>query len=64
MSIYDFLDLCIDAGALSKIEIYDTESEKTVYSGHCSDIPDDLLYAPVSSWDLPTNPYCITLNIN
>ena len=62
MSVYDFLDLCVDSSFLT-VDIYDINSGKVAYSGNVDNIPDDYLYADVWSWDVPTVVDKITINI-
>lgn len=63
MSVYDFLNLCIDSSFLT-VDIYDIDMGEVVYSGSADDIPDDYLYTDVSSWDVPTKPDKMTINVS
>lgn len=63
MRIDDFLDYCSDAGMV-RVEIFDFDSGKVVFKGWGDDIPEDLLYEDISSWDPPERSGVITININ
>jgi len=63
MNINDFIDLCIDAGLLT-VEIYSMDRSKIVWTGPGDEIPEEFLYCELWSWDVPTKPDCITLNID
>lgn len=63
MTIFDFLEYCIDEGML-KVEIYSLDKGKTVWTGDGDDIPSEYGYAELCSFDIPTEPWHITLNID
>ncbi len=62
MTVYDFLYYCIDERML-KVEIYDCISGKIVFSGDYDDLPDEILEAELCTFDVPTKPETITLNV-
>lgn len=62
MTVYDFLDYCIDPGLLT-VEIYDCDSGNTVWVGHGDEIPEEFGYKDIGSFDVPSEADHITLNI-
>ena len=63
MTISDFINLCIDPSFL-KIEIWESNSGKTIYEGWAEEAPDELLEQVVDSYDVPTRQDTITFNIS
>ena len=62
MSVYDLMILFIDNGF--DIEIWDTDSELTIYQGPGDDIPDDLCELEVCSIDTPQAGCPFTINVD
>ena len=63
MTIDDMLCLCME-DEMIEVEIYRIEKQKTVWQGRGrSAVPDKYRYEEVCSWDLPTTPGHITINI-
>lgn len=63
MSVYEFLELCIDERMLI-VEIYDTDSGETLFDGDYDDIPSELMDEEVCSFDVPSEIGKITINIS
>lgn len=63
MTVYDFLDMCIDERML-RVEIYDCESDETIFDGDYDDIPSELMDEEVCSFDVPSEIGKITINIS
>lgn len=61
MTVYEFLDYCIDARLLT-VEIYSLD-KGTVWVGDFDELPDEYADAELCSFDVPTKEGCITLNI-
>lgn len=61
MTVYDFIDLCIEPGFL-KLIIYDGAAEENVYEGYADEMPEKYDDLTVESFDIPTEG-SITLNI-
>ncbi len=59
MTVYEFCQMCIEPSILN-VEIFDGE---IVYSGPADEIPEEYEDVEVSSFDLPTTPDWITINI-
>lgn len=62
ITIDDILEYCIDEGMLT-VSIWDIDSEEEVYVGPGDEIPDDLRYTELNSWDVPIRSGHITFNI-
>lgn len=63
MTVYDFIDLCIDCGLLT-VEIYSCDAGDVVWTGPGDEVPEEYLYADLGSFDVPSKPDHITLNID
>lgn len=63
MSVYEFLGLCIDERML-RVEIYDTDSDETLFDGDYDDIPSEMMDEEVCSFDVPFESGKITINIS
>lgn len=65
MTIEEFLELLID-GDSQHINIYDNEKGEVIFDGEGCEIPDELLYAEVTSIDnvYADNNGVITLNVD
>jgi hypothetical protein len=63
MTVYDFLDLCIDKGMLT-VELYSIDKGETVWEGYGDDIPEEYEYAELGSFDIPSKADRMTLNID
>ena len=61
MTVYDLMDLFSDIWG--ELEIYDLESEKTVFKGDYSDIPENLDNADIMSIDWP-NGSTLVINVS
>ena len=62
MTIYDFLELCIEPNLLH-VQIYDFSSQKVVFDGNGDEIPEELTEAEISSFDVPDLYGRICLNV-
>lgn len=62
MSIYDFMDYCVDAG-MCHVVIYSFEKEDNVWSGYGDEIPEEYGDETEFSFDVPSDG-SITFNIN
>lgn len=60
ITLGEFVDMAIDN--IYDCYVWDNEKEKNVFEGTLSEIPDDLLEAEFSSWEIERNK--IGLNIN
>lgn len=60
LTISDFVELLVDD--CQEVEIYDCESDKTVYKGEACDIPSKYDYEDITSID-PVRDNIIVLNI-
>lgn len=62
MSVFDFVEMCIERG-LFMVELYHLEKGVSVWSGSADEIPDEYLDMEVCSFDPPGND-SMTLNID
>ena len=71
ITVYDFIDLCIDNGQI--YELYDNATEAVIWKGTIDQLPDEYEYLEVNSFDsipygiesLKTGYYqTITLNVD
>lgn len=60
MTLGEFVEMAIDN--VYDCYVWDNEKEENVFEGTLSEIPDDLLEAEFSSWEIERNK--IGLNIN
>lgn len=60
MTLQDFIEMAIDDSYTCYV--YDNEKEKEVFFGELAEIPEDLLEAEFSSWEIDSG--IIGLNIN
>ena len=64
MTVDDMLRLCIEDEFID-IEIFSFSQARVVWRGKGrSDVPYEYSVREISSWDLPTKPYHITINID
>ena len=63
MTVNEFLDMCCDRGLL-KVTLYDTTNEKDIWSGQGDELPDSMGDMTVESFDVPSTPDCMVLNIS
>ena len=63
MTVYDFIYLCTEDDMI-EVEIWSNDEERVVFTGTGRDAKDSE-YADyeVQSFDMPTKPYSITINI-
>lgn len=61
MSVTEFIDLCCDSSIL-KIQVYSFKAENIIYAGFAEDIPSNIMYDKVESYDLPKDGE-LTINI-
>lgn len=62
MTVYDFMDYCIDKSMIT-VEVWSDEENKVVWTGNGEDIPDRFLFAELWSFDVPNAAGNITVNI-
>ena len=62
MSVYDFIELCVDD--CFTLNIYDSEREEVVWSGKAYTLPEVYGYEELSSFDVPERKFELTVNIN
>ena len=63
MTIQDLLYYCYDEGLLT-VEIYSIDRGETVWTGNGYDVPDEYMDAELCSFDVPSKPDYLTLNID
>ena len=63
MTVYEFVDLCIDPSIL-KVEIYSLDAGDVVWMGYGDEIPSKYEDVEIDSYDVPTKKDRITLNID
>lgn len=61
MTIQELMEMCIDP-SFCKVEIYDSNVERVVWSGYADDIPEEYGELYVECFDVPNN-CCMTFNI-
>ncbi len=61
MTIMELMEMCIDP-SFCKVEIYDTNKDKTVWSGWADELPEEYGERMIESFDVPTDS-CSTFNI-
>ena len=61
MTINELMNMCIEP-SMCKVEIFDANPEKVVWSGWADEIPDEYGELDVESFDVPTDG-CMTFNI-
>ena len=54
MTITEMMDLCTDA-SLCKVEIYNVEKGKEIWSGNGDEIPDEFGELEVETFDVPSD---------
>lgn len=62
MTVYDFLELCIDRGMMT-VEIWSNSAEDVLWTGPDDELPEEYEDCELCSFDPPTKPWCMTLNI-
>ena len=62
IDVYDLVNLCIDDSII--LNIYDNESERVVWSGPASDLPDEYGNMMVDSFDPPEEKYALTVSVS
>ena len=63
MSVYDFVEMCIDPDFL-KVELFDVDKNEVIFNGMVYDMPEVLgCYYEVGSFDIPDKAGEITLNV-
>lgn len=62
MTVSELLYYCFDAGMLH-VEIYDLTSNTSVYIGYGDEIPEEFEDLEICTWDIPTNPGELTINV-
>lgn len=50
MKLYEFLDMAVEE--TYECYIYDNAKEKNIFTGLISEIPDELLLAEITSWEV------------
>ena len=64
ITVYDFIELCIDSSML-EVAIYDIGAdEPQIYRGYADEIPDDIMDLTVESFDVPDNTGVIGINVS
>lgn len=63
MTVYEFVDWCIDAGLLT-VEIYSLDKGDIVWTGPGDELPDEYADCEIGSFDVPSMADHITLNID
>lgn len=61
MYISDFVSLFIDDNFT--LVIYDLYSDREIWRGYASDLPDDYQYREICSIDTPTKDCVVTVNV-
>lgn len=63
MDIQDFKFLLTESG-LCNVHIFSLEKGEDIFCGNFDDIPKEFLYKEISSIDVPTSPYELTINVD
>ena len=61
MSVYDFIDMCIEPSML-QVSLYDVNLSEVVWEGYGDELPEEFEDAVVDTYDVPYDG-AITLNI-